>query len=132
MPKTVSVPIETRYYQFDQQGVVFNMWYLAYLEDARNGYLAERNFSLHDLLDSGHDIQLVHSDIDWSQAVRYGDAVVIDVTPAHVGTTSFGLNFTIVVAGDVRATASTVYVIVDGSIQGKAPLPQKLKSALTS
>jgi acyl-CoA thioester hydrolase len=128
----VSVPIETRYYQFDQQGVVFNMWYLAYVEDARNGFLAARGFSLQDLLDSGRDIQLVHSTIDWVQAVRYGDELVIDVALARVGRTSLGLDFTLTVEGSVTARASTVYVIVHGDVSGKTDLPDGLRAALTS
>lgn len=131
MTTTVTVPIETRYYQFDQQGVAFNMWYLAYMEDARNGYLAERGFSLQDLLASGHDIQVVHTEIDWKQAFRYGDELTIDVTPGRVGNTSFSLFFSMVVGGTVTATACTVYVIVDSAIAGKASVPKGLRAALS-
>ena len=54
------------------------MWYLAFLEQARNEYLAAQGFSLADLLASGHDIQLVHVEVDWSAALRYGD--IADLT----------------------------------------------------
>ena len=30
-------PVEVRYLEADQQGVVFNMWYLAYFDDAFSG-----------------------------------------------------------------------------------------------
>jgi acyl-CoA thioester hydrolase len=130
MSQIVTVPVQSHYYQFDQQGVAFNMWYLAFLEQARNGYLAARGFSLEDLLASGHDIQLVHVEVDWSSALRYGDPIAIDVSRARAGTTSFTLRFALAVHGQVRATASAVYVIVDASIQGKAPLPPGLRAAL--
>jgi acyl-CoA thioester hydrolase len=132
MPKSVTVPIDTHYFQFDQQGVAFNMWYLAYIEQARNAYLADRGFSLGNLLASGHDIQLVHAELDWTAALRYGDPLAIEVTRGHIGTTSFGLGFALAVDGEARATASAVYVIVDGAIQGKAPLPPGLRAALDS
>jgi acyl-CoA thioester hydrolase len=129
-PQIVTVPIQSHYYQFDQQGVAFNMWYLAFLEQARNAYLAARGFSLEDLLASGHDIQLVHVEVDWSSALRYGDPFAIDVSSARIGTTSFTLRYAVAVQGQVRATASSVYVIVDASIQGKASLPPGLRAAL--
>jgi acyl-CoA thioester hydrolase len=130
MSQVVTVPVQSHYYQFDQQGVAFNMWYLAFLEQARNGYLAARGFSLEDLLASGHDIQLVHVEVDWTSALRYGDPIAIQVSSARVGTTSFTLHYALAVEGEVRATASSVYVIVDASIQGKAPLPPALRAAL--
>jgi acyl-CoA thioester hydrolase len=127
---TVTVPVQSHYYQFDQQGVAFNMWYLAFLEQARNGYLTARGFSLEDLLASGHDIQLVHVEVDWSSALRYGDPFTIDVSSARAGKTSFTLRYALAVQGQVRATATSVYVIVDASIQGKALLPPGLRAAL--
>jgi hypothetical protein len=33
-------PLEVRYLEADRQGVVFNMWYLAYADDALAGFLA--------------------------------------------------------------------------------------------
>jgi len=130
MPSLVTVPVQTHYYQFDQQGVAFNMWYLAFIEQARNGYLAARGFSLEDLLASGHDIQLVHVEMDWSAALRYGDPLAIEVTLGHVGTTSFALRYALAVEGQGRATASAVYVIVDAAVLGKASLPTGLRTAL--
>ncbi len=130
MPTSIPVPIRTHYYQFDQQGVVFNMWYLAFLEEARNGYLAARGFSLQHLLDSGHDIQVVHSTIDWSGPATFGDEVIIDARPGRVGTTSFSLDFAVLVNGVQRATAAMAYVIVDAEQWVKAQLPAGLRAAL--
>jgi acyl-CoA thioester hydrolase len=130
MPNFVTVPVQTHYYQFDQQGVAFNMWYLAFIEQARNAYLADQGFSLEDLLASGHDIQLVHAEIDWSAALRYGDSLAVEVTCGQVGTTSFTLRYELAVQAQVRATASAVYVIVDAAIHGKASLPTGLRTAL--
>jgi acyl-CoA thioester hydrolase len=132
MPEVVAVPVETHYYQFDQQGVAFNMWYLAFVEQARNSYLATQGYSLEELLASGHDIQMVRAEINWTAALKYGDELVLDVTCGHVGTTSFALDYTVKVGDQARATASGVYVIVDGAIAGKAPLPAGLRGALTS
>ncbi|WP_067650916.1 acyl-CoA thioesterase [Nocardia harenae] len=129
---TVQVPIRTHYYQFDQQGVAFNMWYMAFIEEARNGFLAAQGYSLETLLGAGFDIQVVHTRIDWTSALRYGDPLVVEVMPGNVGTTSLGLDYRFLVAGEVRATAAGVYVIVDAALQGKAALPDGLRAALTA
>jgi acyl-CoA thioester hydrolase len=127
----VTVPIATHYYQFDQQGVAFNMWYLAFIEQARNGYLAAQGFSLENLLASGHDIQMVHAQVDWNTAVRYGEKLDVEVRCARVGTTSFRLQYQLAVQGEVRSVASGVYVIVDAGVQGKTPVPPGLRTALS-
>ena len=128
--RSVKVPVPTHYYQFDQQGIAFNMWYLAFMEQARNGFLAARGFSLEDLLSSSHDIQLVHAEISWNAALRYGESLDIDVELAHAGTTSFSLRHVLEVRGDTRARASVVYVIVDNATHQKAVLPDGLRRAL--
>ena len=38
---TVPVPIATSYFQYDQQGVVFNMWYFGWFDDAMTQFLGE-------------------------------------------------------------------------------------------
>ena len=130
MPNSITVPVRTHYYQFDQQGVAFNMWYLAFIEEARNGYLAGIGFSLEDLLASGHDIQLVHVEMDWSAALRYGDILEVEVTSGRTGNTSFSIHHQLTVNGLASALGTAVYVIIDGATQKKASLPPSLRAAL--
>ncbi|MFC9362422.1 acyl-CoA thioesterase [Rhodococcus sp. NPDC057014] len=131
MPAALIVPIRLHYYQFDQQGVVFNMWYMAFLEEARNACLASGGFSLQDLEASGHDIQVVHCQIDWTGAVRYGDQLGIEVRVTRIGRTSISMSYTALVNGCARATADAVYVIVDAAVNGKAEIPARLRRSLT-
>lgn len=132
MPNIVTVPVSTAYYQFDQQGVVFNMWYLAYMEEARNAYLGAVGYSLQDLIDSGHDIQVVHADLDWSGAIRYGESITAEVSPGKIGRTSFELVYALKVGDEARVRASSVYVIVDAGISAKAAIPEGLRAALAA
>lgn len=128
-----SVAITTHYYQFDQQGVVFNMWYLSFLEDARNAWFAHTGYPLAQLLADGCDIQVVHVDLGWRAAVRYGDEVRVEVRTDRVGTTSLTLRFDVVARGEVCATGTSTYVIVDSSVGGRAtPVPAAMRAALTA
>jgi acyl-CoA thioester hydrolase len=128
----VVVPVSPSYFQFDQQGVVFNMWYFAWFDEAMARFLGEAGYPYLTMMADGLDVQLVHTEADWRAGVRYGESVTVDVATEHVGSTSFTLSFSVRAGAQVRATARTVYVVVaiDGS--GKQPVPPKLRAALES
>ena len=131
MPEPFTHRVGIRYLEVDQQGVVFNMWYLAYFDDAMTAFLAERGVPYDELTAAGYDVQLVHTELDWQGSLRWGDEALVDVSVATLGRTSFTLQFE-VHAGDGSpvATASTVYVVIalDGS--GKQEVPPSLRTAL--
>ncbi len=123
-------PVEVRYLEADQQGVVFNMWYLAYFDDAFSGLLAHGGLSYPDLMAQGWDVQLVHTELDWTGPLRWGEAAEVDVALARVGTTSFTLQFAARVDDRVVCTAETVYVAVETTGWTKVPVPESLLAAL--
>jgi acyl-CoA thioester hydrolase len=121
--------VDVRYLEVDQQGVVFNMWYLAYLDDAVTAFFAHGGLPYAALGDAGFDVQVVHTELDWVDSLRWGDPAAIDCRLARVGTTSFTLAFDVRVGERAVATASTVYVVID--TDGRpAPVPAKLVEAL--
>ena len=128
----VTVPVFTSYFQFDQQGVVFNMWYFGWFDDAMTQFLGEAGYPYAAMNADGFDVQLVHTEADWREGVRYGEQVVIDVATERVGSTSFTLSFGVRVGAQERATGRTVYVMVSTDGSGKQPVPPKLRAALES
>jgi acyl-CoA thioester hydrolase len=122
---------EVRYLECDQQGVVYNMWYLGYFDEAFAGFLAGGGRPYPDLIASGVDVQVVHADIDWTGPLRWGDEAVIEVRLGRRGTTSFALDYTLRSgAGAGVATARIVYVTVATDGSGKVPVPPDLGGAL--
>lgn len=112
MTFTYTAPV--RYFEVDQQGVVFNMWYFGYLDEAVGAFVGRRGTSYQEIIASGVDIQVVHTELDWRGSLGYGDTVHVDVGLARLGRTSVTLQFTIH-AGDRAqpiADATTVYVVV--------------------
>jgi acyl-CoA thioester hydrolase len=128
----VTVPIATSYFQYDQQGVVFNMWYFGWFDDAMTRFLCEIGYPYRVMNADGLDVQLVHTEADWRGAVRYGEQVAIDVAAERLGSTSFTLSFAVRVDGQVRSTGRTVYVVVATDGSGKLPVPPKLRAGLES
>src|ERR1700746_2237901 len=129
-PLTVPRPIAPSYFQYDQQGVVFNMWYFGWVDDAMTQFLGEVGYSYTALNADGLDVQLVHTEADWRDAVRYGEQVVIDVATERIGSTSFTLSFGVRVGDQVRSTGRTVYVVVSTDGSGKRPGPPQLRAVL--
>ena len=128
----VTVPVCTSYFQFDQQGVVFNMWYFGWFDDAMTQFLSDVGYPYTALNADGLDVQLVHTEADWRDAVRYGEQVTIDVSTERVGSTSFTLRFSVRVGAEVRSTGRTIYVVVSTDGSGKRPVPPRLRGGLES
>jgi acyl-CoA thioester hydrolase len=125
-------PISVRYLEVDMQGVVFNMWYLAYVDDAMTAFLAATGARYDQLIAAGYDVQVVHAELDWRAGLRWAEPAEVAVRPVSVGRTSFRLGFEFRRAGEPAATAELVYVCIATDGSGKRPLPDRLRTALTT
>ena len=123
-------PIDVRYLEVDQQGVVFNMWYLAYFDDAMTAFLAHGGLDYDDLTAAGYDVQLVSTKLDWRGGVGWRDDVTVAVSLARIGRTSFTLDFEVRRGGEAVVDGRTVYVVVGMDGGGKREIPPLLRSAL--
>jgi acyl-CoA thioester hydrolase len=121
---------QVRYFECDQQGVVFNMWYLGYFDEALGAFLGGGGVGYADLIETGYDVQLVHSEIDWIGPLRWGDEAVVAVRLLTVGTTSFSLGFEVSTGGRAVSTGRTVYVAIRTDGSGKVAIPPALAAAI--
>ena len=123
--------VDVRYLEVDRQGVVFNMWYLGWFDDAIAGYLDHHGHPYPGLMAAGLDVMLVHTELDWTGGVGFGDDVQVEVVPLHLGRTSFTLGYTVLRAGQPVCQARTVYVLVDLADNSKVAVPDHLRAVLT-
>jgi len=123
-------PVRVRYHEVDAQGVVFNAWYLAWFDEAMTEFLESRDLSYTTMLDAGYDVQLVHTEIDWWSGVGWVDDVVVAVSTARLGTTSFDLDFEVRLDGKVSCSARTTYVVIAVDGTGKREIPRIIRNAL--
>jgi acyl-CoA thioester hydrolase len=129
-PEPFVHPVSVRYLEVDQQGVVFNMWYLAYCDDAMTAFLADGGLPYPDMLDSGYDVQVVHTELDWHGPLRFGEEADVRVSVSHLGRTSFTLRFAVMSSDRVVLDASTVYVAMRTDGSGKCDIPPTVLGAL--
>ncbi|MDO3636176.1 acyl-CoA thioesterase [Mycolicibacterium arseniciresistens] len=135
-PPGFSLPIVPRYAEVDQQGVVFNGHYLTWFDEACTGFLDHLDATDSALFGTGHDLQVVHSEIDYLAPVRWRDHVRVAVRCDRIGTTSFTLAFTVLhsrpgLAEQPAVQGRTVYVVVAKEDWAKRPVPDELRVALT-
>jgi acyl-CoA thioester hydrolase len=123
-------PVNVRYLEVDRQGVVFNMWYLAYCDDAMTAFLDAGSLSYVDMLAAGTDCQVVHTEIDWHGPLGFGDPAAIAVHVADIGRTSFTLRFEVTSSEQSVATVRTVYVCVATEGSEKHEIPAGLRARL--
>jgi acyl-CoA thioester hydrolase len=130
-----SLPVVPRYAEIDQQGVVFNGHYLTWFDEACTGFLDHLGVTYPGLIDSGHDIQVVHSEIDFLGPVRWRDAVRVAVHCQRIGATSFALGFDVLrqnpeVEEQTAVRGHNVYVVVSTDDWVKREVPGLLREAL--
>ena len=135
--RVTSLKVVPRYAEIDQQGVVFNGHYLTWFDEACTALLDEVAVSYPELISSGVDFQVVHSEIDYLNSVRWRDAVRVQAHCDHVGTTSFAVAFTVLRCAQdtegveqVAVRGRNVYVVVSTEDWTKRPLPERLRAAL--
>jgi acyl-CoA thioester hydrolase len=124
-------PWRARYHEVDQQGVVFNAWYLAWFDEAMSSFLAAAGLDSPTMAIEGIDFQLVRSEIDWRAGVRWGEEVELVVRPGRIGTTSFDVHFAVRRSEEEICTARIVYVSVARDGSGKTPVRGTLRAVLT-
>ncbi len=113
--------IRVRYGEVDQQGVVFNAHYLAYLDDVADSWLRMLDA---DFESTGWELMLRRADLTWHGPAGVHDELVVTAEVVRWGTTSFDMAFDIRVEDRVVLTATVYYVGVSvGDHVPMAPPP---------
>jgi acyl-CoA thioester hydrolase len=143
-------PVDVRFFEVDSLGVVFNMWYLGWCDEAMSTFMESIGYGYATLRTQGFDAVLRNAQIEWSDSLEAFQHAEISVRVDHVGTTSFRLGFDIhrVDFGRVErververvgqagqeptlcARVAITYVCVEVAGRGKVPIPEGLREAL--
>jgi acyl-CoA thioester hydrolase len=119
--------IDVRYGECDQQGIVFNAAYMAYVDDAMDHWMR----SLDGLgWVNSWDVMLKKATITWDSPARWTEQLSIDCAISRWGSTSFDVWFHLRV-GD-RPVADTVitYVSIEQGQSDPIETPQNVREAL--
>jgi acyl-CoA thioester hydrolase len=73
-----TIDVHIYYEDTDCGGVVYYANYLRYMERARTEYLAEKGFSVKNLMDEGTIFMVHRVEIDYKAPARYGDTIEVE------------------------------------------------------
>lgn len=120
--------LQVRYGEVDQQGVVFNAHYLAYVDHVIDMWFREAlgpSLQPHDW-----DIMLRKAVVEWSSPARHGDTLDLDAGIGRWGNTSFDVRVDGSVDGRDVFTAAITYVGVHFGTHTPRPAPDAVRAAL--
>lgn len=92
---TFRYPVDVRFFEVDSLGVVFNMWYLGWCDEAMSAFMELIGYGYATLRDQGLDAVLRNAQIEWVDSLEAFQHAEVAVRVDHVGTTSFRLEYDI-------------------------------------
>lgn len=116
-----------RYYETDAQRIVFNMWFLAWCDEALAAWMTTIGLPYEELLLRGLDMQVVRAELDFSAPLAPGDETDVFVGCGHVGNSSFVMLFDIRHAGSTAARVATTYVMIGTDGTGSTKVPDDIR-----
>jgi acyl-CoA thioester hydrolase len=139
-------PLDVRFYEVDSLGVVFNMWYLGWCDEAMSAFMESIGYGYATLRAAGMDAVLRKAELEWLDSLQAFQRAEVSVRVEQVGTTSFRLEFDISRVGvqgpdgpaetgrqpALCARVAITYVCVDIVGRKTAPIPAGLRQALVT
>ncbi|MFF2244313.1 acyl-CoA thioesterase [Arthrobacter sp. NPDC058130] len=127
MPETPFINrLRVRYHETDPQRFVFNSRYLEYADVSMAEYFRDLGWSYPELLDLDFDPSVVRTEISYLRPIYLDDLVDIEVCCTRVGTSSFTLVFSFMVAGEQVCRIESVYVNVYPVTGKSRPIPEAI------
>jgi len=132
-------PVDVRFFEVDSLGVVFNMWYLGWCDEAMSAFMESIGYGYATLRAQGYDAVLRKAELEWIESLKAFQHAEIVVRVDHVGSTSFRLRYDIervaqgTPVGQGRTPCARVaitYVCVDIEQRSKTPIPLGLRESL--
>ena len=129
-------PLDVRFFEVDSLGVVFNMWYLGWCDEAMSAFMESIGFGYETLRGQGFDAVLRKAELEWLHSLQAFQHAEVAVRVQHVGTTSFRLGYSIErveASGQLRtrcAQAAITYVCVQIADRSTVPIPAGMRKAL--
>lgn len=126
MARTFATPIELRFSDLDLYGHVNSVVYFTYIETARVKLFSAFFTELTDR----HIFTLVaHAECDYKIPILLGDTLIVSITLARIGTSSFDLEYRLHDSSErTYATARTTIVCYDNIRKVTVPVPECIRT----
>jgi acyl-CoA thioester hydrolase len=122
--------LRVRYAECDQQGVVFNSHYLAYLDTSMTELWREAVGGYQRMIDQGIDMVVVETRLRFHQAASFDDLLTLGVEVSRLGQTSISSDHLIRRDGELILEGTLHHVLVDLGTRGKTDIPDWIREGL--
>jgi acyl-CoA thioester hydrolase len=126
-------PFRVRYAEVDQQGVVFNAYYLVYFDTALTEYMRALpyDYATH-VKGTGTDFHSVRAVVEYKAPIRFDEEIEVGVRVGKLGRSSITFALAIFPKGQdaLLASGEVVWVNTDQTARKSAPVPQDMRDIL--
>lgn len=125
MPESIEVrvPIEVRYAETDQMGVVHHANYLVWFEVARTRLCAEAGFHYAEIERQGHLILVTGATLSYRGAAHYGDHLEVGCRLERLGSRGLHFAYRVLRKDETLVTGTTAHVWVDAASRRPRRIP---------
>jgi len=123
---------KVRYWDVDANAHVFNVNYLIYVDDALTDLFDDIGLGFASHADDGVVVLVAHAECDFVGEAVIGEVLETTVVVSRVGNTSITFSFQVAKqgSGEVVATGTEVYVVVDIETRRPSPIPNTWRDKL--
>ena len=126
-PRRTSTPVEVRYAETDQMGVVHHANYLVWFELARTRLCELSGFHYAEIEKLGYLLMVVGAELRYRRGARYGDTVDVACWIERFGSRGLRFAYEVTRAGDVLTTGATEHVWVELKTGRPCRTPEPLR-----
>jgi len=131
-PRRTRVPVEVRYAETDQMGVVHHANYLVWFELARTRLCAESGFPYQRIEADGHLIMVTGVEVRYRRGARYGDPIEVVCWLDQLGSRTMRFAYEVRRGDELLVTGHTDHVWLEAASGGIRRIPSPYQEAFAA
>lgn len=124
----VAVPVEVRYAETDQMGVVHHANYLVWFELARTRLCEGSGLHYSQVERLGYFLMVTGAELSYRRSARYGDTVEVSARLARLGSRGVRFAYEVRRGSELLATGFTDHVWIEKATGAPCHTPQILRA----
>lgn len=120
-------PVEVRYAETDQMGVVHHSVYVVWFEVARTALCRESGYPYAEIERMGYSLVVTGTQGRYLRPAHYGDTVLVDCHLSKMGSRTLSFGYRVSRGDELLATGGTEHVWVDNSTRRACRIPEVLR-----
>ena len=125
---SIEVPLEVRYAETDQMGVVHHSNYLVWFEVARTALCARGGVPYAEIERRGYLLMVTGVSLRYRKSARYGETVTTRCTLGELASRGLSFHYEVRRGDDLLATGTTEHIWIEAHTGRPVRLPEELRA----